>query len=74
MPAVYIRQLDSLAKITTYTTGPGQRQLLLAQAEMIVRASDESVPDEPDRIDVRRRYEGVIDAITRQEMAGLVAG
>ena len=74
MPAVYIRQLDSLAKITAYTTGPGQRQLLLAQAEMIVRASDESVPDEPDRIDVRRRYEGVIDAITRQEMAGLVAG
>jgi uncharacterized membrane protein len=73
MPAVYIRQLESLAKIAAYTTGPGQRQLLLAQAEMIVRASDEAVPDEPDRLDVRRRFESVVDAITRQETAELVA-
>jgi hypothetical protein len=41
---------------------------------MIVRASDEAVPDEPDRLDVRRRYEGVVDAITRQETAELVVG
>jgi hypothetical protein len=41
---------------------------------MIVRASDESVPDEPDRLDVRRRYEGVVDAMARQETAELLAG
>jgi uncharacterized membrane protein len=59
MPAVMIRQLDGLAKVMAYTTSAEQRLLVLEQATMILRASDESVPEQADRADVRRRYEEV---------------
>ena len=45
MPAVMIRQLDSITRVLAYTTGPEQRAALLAQAEMISRSSEESVPE-----------------------------
>jgi len=64
MPAVMIRQLDGLAKVMAYTSTPQQRELLLEQAAMILRASEESVPEEADRADVRRRYEAVLRAAT----------
>jgi uncharacterized membrane protein len=54
-----IRQLDGLAKLMAYTTSAEQRVLVLEQATMILRASDESVPEQADRADVRRRYEEV---------------
>jgi uncharacterized membrane protein len=57
MPAVMIRQLDGLAKLMAYTTCAEQRELVLEQAAMILRSSEESVPEESDRSDVRRRYE-----------------
>jgi uncharacterized membrane protein len=57
MPAVMIRQLDGLAKIAAYTTSEEQRQVLLEQAAMILRASEESVPEAADRADVRRHYD-----------------
>ena len=59
MPAVMIRQLDSLAKVMAYTTAEDQRAALMEQADMIVRSSDESVPEAGDRADVRRRYDAV---------------
>jgi len=59
MPAVMIRQLDGLAKVMTYTTSQEQRELLLEEAEMILRSSEESVPEKGDRDDVRRRYDAV---------------
>jgi uncharacterized membrane protein len=62
MPAVMIRQLDGLAKVMAYTTSPAQREVLLEQAAMILRASEESVPEEADRADVRRRYDAVRSA------------
>jgi uncharacterized membrane protein len=62
MPAVMIRQLEALAKVMSYTTSIQQRRVLLEQAEMILRASEESVPEEADRVDVRRRYEEVLSA------------
>jgi uncharacterized membrane protein len=62
MPAVMIRQLDGLAKVMAHTTSPQQRELLLEQAAMILRASEESVPERADRADVRRRYDGVLSA------------
>jgi len=65
MPAVMIRQLDGLAKVMAYTTSPEQRELLLEQAAMILRASEASVPEERDRQDVRRRYEAVLGATGR---------
>ena len=65
MPAVMIRQLDALAKIIADTRDAGQRQVLLDQAAMILRASDRSVPEASDRDDVRRRYDEVIGAADR---------
>ncbi|MHB8465841.1 MAG: DUF2254 domain-containing protein [Acidimicrobiales bacterium] len=57
MPAVMIRQLDALAKILEHATTAEQREVLLAQADMIRRSSDESVPEASDRLDVLRRYD-----------------
>jgi uncharacterized membrane protein len=60
MPAVMIRQLDGLAKVMEHATTSEAREVLLEQASMILRASEESVPEERDRADVRRRYERVL--------------
>jgi uncharacterized membrane protein len=62
MPAVMIRQLEALAKVMDYATSSAERQVLVAQAEMILRSSEESVPEEADRADVRERYETVLSA------------
>jgi uncharacterized membrane protein len=59
MPAVMIRQLDSLARVMENASTPEQRAALLAQAEMILRSSQESVPEAADRADVARAYERV---------------
>jgi uncharacterized membrane protein len=67
MPAVMIRQLDAIAKVMAYTTSSEQREVLLEQAEMILRASEESVPEAADRVDVRRRYDAVRLADSRTE-------
>ena len=60
MPAVLIRQLEALAKIVEHATTQQQRDLLLEQAAMILRASEESVPEPADRADVRREYDEVL--------------
>ena len=65
MPAVMIRQLDSLIKIIEHTQTAEQRELLLAQARMIYTAADESVPEPADRAGVRREYEEVLEAAAR---------
>jgi uncharacterized membrane protein len=62
MPAVMIRQLEGLANVMEHTTTHEEREVLLEQARMILRASDESVPESNDRADVRRRYERVLSA------------
>jgi uncharacterized membrane protein len=59
MPAVMIRQLDTLAEILN-DASPEQRGVLLAQAEMILRSSEESVPEADDRDDVRRAYDAMM--------------
>jgi len=60
LPAVLIRLLDGLTRIMERTTAEDQRQVLLDQAAMIMQASEESVPDGPDRADVRRRYQALL--------------
>jgi uncharacterized membrane protein len=65
MPAVMIRQLDALVKVMARTSTPQQRELLLQQAAMILRGSEESVPEEADRADVLRRYKEVLSAAER---------
>ncbi len=64
MPAVMIRQLDGLAKVMAHTSTQAQRELLVEQADMILRCSEESVPEKADREDVRRRYDAVLGAVT----------
>jgi uncharacterized membrane protein len=56
MPAVMIRQLDALATIMDQTTDPNRARVLMDQAEMIMRANTESVPEAADRSDVERRF------------------
>jgi uncharacterized membrane protein len=60
MPAVMIRQLEALTRIMEYATTPAQAHVLLQQAEMILRSSDEAIPEELDRADVRRRYDTLV--------------
>jgi uncharacterized membrane protein len=60
MPAIMIRQLDTIAQIMMETSSPGQRRVLLDQAGMIQRASERSIPEEADRADVRRSFEAVL--------------
>jgi uncharacterized membrane protein len=68
MPAVMIRQLDALAKVMAHTTSAEQRELLLEQAAMIMRGCEESVPEQADRADVRRRYDAVLSAVSSGTM------
>jgi uncharacterized membrane protein len=60
MPAVYIRQLQNLAKIIEYVESAEQRDVLTSHADMILRASDESVTEKNDRRDVLAAYDGVV--------------
>jgi len=62
MPAIMIRQLDALAKITERAARPGQRRVLLDQAAMTERLATGSVDEESDLTDVRRAYQAVLDA------------
>jgi uncharacterized membrane protein len=57
MPAVMIRQLEALTNIMDLATLPEQRQLLLAQAQMIRVSSIESVPEPRDKADVQHQYD-----------------
>jgi uncharacterized membrane protein len=59
MPAVMIRQLANLAKISQ-AAGPDRREVLLRQAEMILRLCEQTVAEKHDRSDVERRYREVL--------------
>jgi uncharacterized membrane protein len=59
MPAVAIRQLSSLGRIVESAVSEAQRAVLLRQADMIMRASNESVPEAEDLEDIRARYEEI---------------
>ncbi|GAC1364192.1 MAG: DUF2254 domain-containing protein [Actinomycetota bacterium] len=62
MPAVAIRQVDALTRITEATVDPAQRAALLRQADMILRAAEEAIPEEEDRQLVRARHAQVVAA------------
>jgi uncharacterized membrane protein len=60
MPAVLIRQLENLQKVAR-AVGPNDDSIVLAhEAEMILRASAESVPEASDRQDILVAYEGLM--------------
>jgi uncharacterized membrane protein len=61
MPAIAIRQLETLAIIAEATTGDEERQVLRRQADMILHASEEAIAEEGDRADVRVRYKLLLE-------------
>ena len=63
MPAVLIRQLIGLTRVAVGTDDGRAREALRRQADMILRASEESVPEKDDRDDVARRYETFLASI-----------
>ncbi|HWS92739.1 MAG TPA: DUF2254 domain-containing protein [Mycobacterium sp.] len=62
MPALMIRQLEALITIMEQTTDTAQARVLMDQAAMILRACNDSVPEESDRADVQRRYD-ILDGV-----------
>jgi uncharacterized membrane protein len=67
MPAVLIRQLDSLVLITRSTRLPEQLPVLLAQAEMIHRLAKETVPEPSDLADIEAAYQELVTLHRGQE-------
>lgn len=65
MPAVTIRQLEALARIMEFTRSDDQRHALMRQADMLLRSSEEAVPEPNDRRDVRARHDAVAAAMAR---------
>ena len=70
MPAVNIRLLHALAVVTEQTTSATQRRILLRQADMILQAAEESVPDANDLEDIRARYRRLL-AVSEEEIEDL---
>lgn len=65
MPAVIIRLLESLVHITEYTRDEAQRQILLRQAEMIVRGAEREVDEPDDLADILRRHRTLVTLAQR---------
>jgi uncharacterized membrane protein len=60
MPAVIIRMLDALARVTENTTDKRQRAVLTRQAEMILRGAEHQVQERNDLADIRDRYDRLV--------------
>ena len=59
MPAVLIRQLENLSKVAVALGDGRETGIIGHEAEMILRASEESVPEPADRRDVLAAYEAL---------------
>jgi uncharacterized membrane protein len=59
MPAIYIRQLENFSKLIAAVCTDEQRNVVLRHADMILHASEESVPEAADRQDVRAAYDAL---------------
>jgi len=67
MPAVVIRLVDAIAHVIEYTVDPGQRAVLLRQADMILRAADSNVPEPNDLADIHGRYDQLVALIANRD-------
>jgi uncharacterized membrane protein len=65
VPAVIIRLVDAVHHVIEYTTDGSQRQVLLRQAEMVMREAEETVAEERDLADIRLRYERLKRTVAR---------
>jgi len=66
--AVTIRLLERLKTIAAHTRNSEQRQAILRQADMIARASQDSLPEKNDRDDLQQRYQDFLDALNENAL------
>ncbi|MGA3148543.1 MAG: DUF2254 domain-containing protein [Acidimicrobiales bacterium] len=71
MPAVIIRMLDSLSSVAFRTVTPEQRDVLIRQAEMILRSAEMSVSEVDDLEEIRVRYRRMVFVARGPEETGL---
>lgn len=64
--AVTIRLMEALEIIAVQTRTREQREAVLRQADMIMRASTDSLPEPNDVDDVRRRYRALTETLAKQ--------
>ena len=62
MPAVLIRQLDNLRRVSD-AGATSHSDIIAHQAAMILRACEESVPEESDRRDVQLAYAALVSEL-----------
>jgi len=62
MPAVTIRLLEALARIMEFAVDEHQTCVLMRQADMLLRSSEEAIPEANDREAVAERYRKVVAA------------
>jgi uncharacterized membrane protein len=72
MPAVMIRQLDTIGRVLVFVTIDEQRAVLVAQADMILRSAYESVSEPADVADVRARFDALPAARTQTSAVPVV--
>jgi uncharacterized membrane protein len=60
MPAVVIRLMDALAHVSESTTSSRQRDVLVRQAEMVLRAAERDITEPDDLALVRERFENLV--------------
>jgi uncharacterized membrane protein len=73
LPAVGIRQLDTLSKIAEQTRSDTQRQVIARQAAMLLRqgTDPDAVPEPLDRDDLQGRYDKLEAALARARRSGV---
>jgi uncharacterized membrane protein len=57
LPAVYVRQLENLAKVMAVVRTADQQKVVLRHAAMILQAGEDTLREASDREDVRRAYQ-----------------
>ena len=68
MPAIFIRQLDNLRSVSSASPDKMQWDILARHAEMILRAGEESIPEECDRRDVHVAYDKLMSELRRDDV------
>jgi uncharacterized membrane protein len=70
MPAIYIRQLENFSKVMVAARTLEQRDVVRYHAEMILRASEETVQEATDRRDVRAAYDALAAPLRSTQVGG----
>jgi uncharacterized membrane protein len=60
MPAVLIRQMDGISKVIATTTSDAQREVLMRQVDMILRAGEDDIEEANDRRDLEVRHQAIV--------------